>query len=356
MRILTRKIYMSILVCGLCLFTFFATTYAWVGILTESTFDKFQINLKVTDLLEYGVEISLTGEEGTFGSEVDQVELKKILLSNMGYNMDLLQSDEAINRAFSQSTLRCCSAELNADNTFSEFKDIDDRITKKYFKFDLYVSPVKTIDTADDSNYYLDVYLIGDLFEGTVRKVNLINKFVYPSDFVNNVVNGIQPNTIIKDNVNVDSSSACRLSIQKYNVVEKGKPEQYEDNSEILDCIIYQDGTETPTYDSVNDIYCFGGILEEKYNLALSIYNQKFPQKKKVLPDWALNRGDIIYSQDNLNQLVHSSNSQEKVSLSQMMKLTICFWFDGWDSDCFEVIDNSPVKINLNFTNNIIML
>ena len=32
------------------------------------------------------------------------------------------------------------------------------------------------------------------------------------------------------------------------------------------------------------------------------------------------------------------------------MKITVDFWFEGWDADCFEIINRSPVTLNLVFS------
>ena len=33
-----------------------------------------------------------------------------------------------------------------------------------------------------------------------------------------------------------------------------------------------------------------------------------------------------------------------------MVCFRVYFWFEGWDSDCFEIIDNKSVTVNLSFT------
>ncbi|MGM9970107.1 MAG: hypothetical protein ACI35S_06905 [Anaeroplasma sp.] len=353
MQKLLKKIYFSIIVTVLCFATLTVTTYAWVGIFTSSSFDNFTINLFSNEFREYGVEISLTGEEGTFGSTVDEIELKREILENYGMRMDYITTDQAVQKAFSELLLTTCSVKPNEDNSFNDFLDMYDNVTTKYIKFDVYISAYRAYDSGSTSEYLLDAYLTGNLFEGTKRSINLINEFTYPSDFINNVEDGIQGGTKIKNNVSVDSSSCTRIAIQKYNVVEKGHPEAYNDYSIINDYVIYQQGPNEPIYNPLTNIYSFGGILEEEYNLALFQYNQKFSHKRKNLPDWALLRNDIDFSANSYNQIIDSTNPNEKISTNDMMKLTIYFWFEGWDADCFEVIDNSPVTFNLNFTNNI---
>lgn len=345
-----RKIYLSIVVVVLCLITLSATTFAWVGIFTSSTFDKFDIKLNNSELEEYGIEISLTGEEGTFSNSVDIIELKKQILINFGTNMNYINTPEAINYAFKNLNMHQCTVKPNEDKTFPDFLDVYNQPTRRYFRFDLYISANQLYDSGVVSNYILDVYLTGDLLQGAVDQKNLINKFTYPSDFVNNVPNGIQPNTVISRNVKMNSANACRVAIQKYNVVEKYKPELYDEGSYVLDNIIYHVGTEEPTIDPETGIYCFGGILPDKYNLATYDWNTKFKDKFKFVPDWALNRGDILFDNTKANKIIDSKKVEEQITVESMMKMTIYFWIEGWDADCIDIIDLDTITMSLNFS------
>lgn len=350
MQSLVRKVYLSIMVTMLCLITLVTVTYAWVGFLSVSSFERFDINLEAQQLQEYGIEISLTGEDGTFGSSVDTIELKRVILKNIGYNNVDSMENNAVENAFNNLNLDQCSVRPNEDKTFPAFVNLEGKNTTKYFKFDLYLSAIHFYSEdsgIDPSTYLLNAYLKDNLLEGTVDTRNLINDFTYPSDFINPaLVNGIPAGTKINGRVSVDSASAVRVAIQKYNVVEKFKPEQYEEEEKVNDLIIYQGGTQYPTYDSVKNVYSFGGIMEDDENLALYDYNTKFNESKKV-PDWALNRGDKEYHEN--DQLISSTNELEKIGVNQMIKMTIYFWFEGWDSDCFDIIDRNPVTLNLVF-------
>ncbi len=352
MQTMIRKVYLSIMVSILCMITLVTATFAWIGFLDFSNFEKFEINLNGSELEEYGIEISLTGKDGTFGSSVNSIELKKAILKNWGYSEDILssKSDEEILSLYRNLNLDQCSVIPNADKSFPDFVDISNQITKNYFKFDLYVSAARTFDSGDVSEYYLDAYLKGNLLEGTKATRSMVNKYTYPSDFINSAPNAILANTEIHKNVTVDSSSACRVAIQKYSVVDKYHPEQYDLNSNINELIIYQGGSSMPTYDSDSKVYSFGGIMEDKYNLALYDYNMKYPEKAKTVPSQLLTRGDKEYKAN--DQIINSSKPEEKIGINQMMKMTIYFWFEGWDADCFEVIDCNPVTLNLNFSTN----
>lgn len=351
MQNIILKIYLSVMVCILCLITLFTSTFAWIGLLSVSSIENFTIDIEASKLEEYGVEISLTGEPDSFGTTVDVYELKKIILQNYGYSASSLETNEDIDKLFSKIVIDQCTVNPNDDNSFPDFVDMNNNPTKSYFKFDLYISTYQVFDN-DTTDYLLDVYLVGDLFEGTIRNRDLINGFTYPSNFINPEINGIQGGTSLKNNIAVDSASAARLAIQKYNVVEKYKPEQYEELSTINDLIIYQGGKQLPTYDEQKKLYSFGGILPDEYNLAVYDWNLKYPLQKKAVPEWAINRGDIFYDTSKSHQIIDSTNSNEKIGVNDMMKMTVYFWFEGWDADCFDVINKSPVSINLKFSVN----
>lgn len=351
-----RKVYLSIMVSILCMITLVTTTFAWIGFLDTSSFEKFDINLNSSELEEYGIEISLTGENGTFGSSVDSAELKKTILINMGYDASKLSTStnsdrQNVEKVFSNAYLAQCSSNPK-NNVFPEFKDFFNNVTKKYYKFDIYISAYRAFNDGSSSDFYLDAFLTGDLFQGTKDTRNLINEFTYPSSLVNNSINGIQPNTSLKNNITVDSSSACRVAIQKYSVAAKYDTAWYDVNNTPTDLIIYQGGSAMPTYDSKTGVYSFGGILEDEYNLALCDYNRKHPSDKKTVPSELLDRNDLEYNLNGGNQIIDSSKNEEKMGVDQMMKLTIYFWIEGWDSDCFDIINKNPITLNLNFSIN----
>ena len=350
MQNIIRKVYLSIMISILCMITLVTATFAWVGFLDNSSFEKFEIYLNGSELEEYGIEISLTGETGTFGSSVDMHELKTIILKNTGLkNVDYMSSKD-VEDTFNKMTLDQCTVIPNSDKSFPEFRDADNKVTKKYFKFDIYLSPFRAFEDENTTGneYLLNAYLKGDLLQGTKDKKNLINKFTYPSYFINNVNNALKGNDEVFKNVTVDSSSACRVAIQKYEIVDKYRVEAYNGSSTVQDLIIFQGGTAMPTYDKITGVYSFGGIMNDDCNLALYDYNMKYPNDRKRVPSELFSRGDIEYTPN--YQIIDSS--MEKIGINQMMKMTIYFWFEGWDADCFNVIDRKPVTLNLNFSTN----
>ena len=78
MRNFNKKMLISILTSVVVLITIVATTFAWVGIFTYANTDNFDFNLRVSELdVNYFLQISATGEEGSFGDEADSIEIKR---------------------------------------------------------------------------------------------------------------------------------------------------------------------------------------------------------------------------------------------------------------------------------------
>lgn len=348
MQSAVKKMYISILVLVLVLFTGVATTYAWVGILTHSNFEEFEVNIKSSNLREYGLELSLDGVN--FTTEIETIDIEKQILLNFGYTDAQLSTDEQVERLFSSFRMDQCTVKPNFENnTLSEFTTMKGSVTKRIFKFDLYISAFKVYETAITTDYKVDAFLHGDILQGTVGSYQLFNEFTYPSNFINNTGN-VTPGTTISK-MSVDSSYACRVAFQKYEVVEKYKPELYTEGSQINDLIIYQGGTQDPMHYPDNNVYSFGGILETPYNLAMAEHNY-YSNTNVQVPDWAIERGkkELEVNPQN-SQLVDSTNVDEQIGVDEMMKMTIYMWFEGWDSDCYFAIDRKPVTLNLNFSN-----
>ena len=337
--------------------TLVASTFAWVGIYSTSKWENFDVDLEVVDKLEeYGIEVSLTGLEGSFTSKIDQDELKRVILKNYGYAQEYLatQSNEDVRQLFSEITFDQASV-TPSNNELRQFYGIDGLPTSKIMKFDLYISAYKAEieSTISESEFCLDAYLKGDLFIGTKQTVAITNEFEYPTNFINPALNGIQGGTKVKDNLTVDSSSVVRCAFQKYQVVDKYHPDRYSSvSTKVNDLIIYQGGTQMPTYNPVTGVYSFGGCLSDEINLSTFDYNVRRDTGIKSIPDGVKNRGDIEYISTNLNQIVDSQKDDEKIHINQMMKMTVLFWFEGYDADCFAVVDRSPVKLNIQFVAN----
>ncbi len=372
-----NKFTMSILMVGLSLLTMVATTYAWVGLLSNSTLDNFNINVKqaTEDDSDYGIELSLTGEEGSFADDIDLIELKKqILMNTEMYNLNDLNTENKVNEAFRKHRMVQCSARLNTmDNHYIQrFSDMGDVSTKNYYKFDIYISIYKIGNETDyEATLALDLYLRNFVLSSDIVEFTPMTEIIFPSvnpsgkTYLGNpdVVNSLPLGTIIGENkLHMDPSSACRLSVQRHNVVDKYALDQYDRRDNIEDLHIYQNGTPYknpgtgkyeydkcyPTYDSETGVYDFGGILPDEYNYAQLYHNELMKNPVGVVSNEMLNRGDVIFADD--GDINHIIDTDDGVTTSKMVKFTFCFWFEGWDSDCYMAVDNKTVNVNLEFS------
>ena len=87
----------------------------------------------------------------------------------------------------------------------------------------------------------------------------------------------------------------------------------------------------------------------EQYYAGWQYWNQKVPTEIYETRGVESTTKDIKISRTN-NHIIDSENSNEKISVSKMMKITCYFWFEGWDADCFNAINLSPVEINIVFS------
>ena len=376
-----KKLYISILTSILVLLTTVATTFAWVGVFANSTFEEFNFNIKSSSLEEYGIEISLTGEENSFSNSISSIDIKRAILLNWGFTEQ--QIDQiGVNTLFSSLNMDQCTTVpvVNGNKLISlgDFTDMEGKTTKKLYQFDLYVSAIQYYDKGGTSDYNLDVYLEQGLFTGTTKSKLLINPFQYPVNFINPLTStdlpfGIDPiigSTIIKD-TKVNSKSIARVGFEKYDVVDKFHPEQYTDSSLPTSAVIYTgDDYEYPTYDSENDVYEFGTILDDNLNVAVGYYNSteyryavSGVKSISLLDNSADIYGGDVYNirgvgkvtadkvfSSKTNQLINSSIVDEQIGVNQMMKIKVSFWFEGWDSDCFNVLAGSPVTISISMS------
>ena len=260
---------MSILMVGLSLLTMVATTYAWVGLLSNSTLDQFNINVKqaTEDDADYGIEMSLTGEEGTFSDSIDLIELKKQILMNTGmYNLSNLDTENKVNEAFRRHRMVQCSAHLSSydHNYFERFTDMNNMTTKNYFMFDLYISLYRKDGVEDLGDQNLSIYLRQvendegrlEIIDSDVYSTNIINKLVYPSfnpSGRNILGNGIDFGQTIYGKVSVKTSTAARIAFQKFDPQPIGQTAWSYGN--LRDLKVFRTGTEFPSYNSTTGVY-----------------------------------------------------------------------------------------------------
>lgn len=355
-----RKIILSLSFLTLSLFTTIATTFAWVGITTNSTFDEFNIKLKTdNDHGDYGVQLSLTGLPNSFSDSLDSVSVKRQLLKNMGYNQNVIDnaSENSINATFAQQKLGQVTPqksvyypEIFQSKELQYFEGMDGHISKKYYWLDIYTTMYLT-NVAADSTQPLSLFLRESILSSDdIGSTSLLNEYTYPSSSITigtEAFNSSFLNKKFKGTINVNPASAARVCVQSFEPIELyniayTEPIKYK---------IYQYDDYMPSYDSVNNIYSFGGILPSKYNMAHQQYNMSHPgAEMNDVPDWQVNRGDITYKDSgNIGQICDKET--DNFTIGKMMKFRIYFWFEGWDSDCFEVIDNRNVSVNLSFSN-----
>ena len=355
-----RKIILTLSFFTLSLLTMVATTFAWVGITTTSTFDEFNIKLKVDDDHgDYGVQLSLDGRPGTFTDSLDDVSVKRQLLKNLGYRVNQIDnsSDEAINVLFAQQKLDQVTPQKNygypnifESNNVQPFENLDGNLSNKFFWLDIYATMYITSSTAD-SDVPLSLFLRESILSSNdVGSSILVNDYTYPSTPCYVGDNAFSSNFLSKKlsgRVKVNPASAARVCVQSF------KPVNLYDMSisEIIGYKLYQYDDVMPTYDNLNDIYSFGGILPGDYNMSFQQYNLMHPGAElSGVPEWQINRGDITYKDSgNVGQICNKDT--DGLFIGKMMKFRIYFWFEGWDSDCFEVIDNRNVNVNLSFSN-----
>ena len=144
-RVAIRKILISIFTIIVVIITTFATTYAWVGILTASSIEQFQLNFKTQEESNYSLLISTT-EDGLFKealSDEDYIDIKRQILKNMDKNVEMLNNQGIINE-YNNIKLEPISIDkgkITSDEFYLINKNTLNRIkTKKRLKFDLFLS------------------------------------------------------------------------------------------------------------------------------------------------------------------------------------------------------------------------
>lgn len=359
MRGTLKKFYISILTIMLIVFTMLATTYAWVGIYYHSSIEDFSLNLKTQKLNEdYYLSISSFDEEDTFFETTKLADLQRQIVKNRGSYSDYLDNDDALNDYFSKIKLNSVTTTKHGILN-DEFYELDKNTktsisvekSNSFFKFDVYLSLENRYDLEieESVNKTLDVYLenITNVLSSSITyDYRLTNDFTYPSNGIISTNIGM----ISKDDdIRINPSSTARVALAIYNPILRN--EKYEGTEIPKKIIIFQGGTDKPTYDSVNNVYSFGGILPEEYNLALNEYRKiyKIPSEKLQVPLDAINRGDLELIEGNEMLIEDDFGFGIVNGKKTKIKITVYFWFEGWDSDCFAIMNNKKVELNLVF-------
>lgn len=357
-----RKIYISLLTIITVIITMFATTYAWVGILSNSTFEKFELNIRANKLKNYNLLVS--GDDENYFESIPSAVIKKQILNNMGIdcNYDPYTQSQLIDDKFMKNNyMEQVTTYIRSDNTLDDFKympylnngDTTLKKTNKYFKFDIYLKVIPTSGVIENENS-ININLVLNNIENTITGTKSVgtllnaNHFSYaPSDNYN-VLNNI-PRTF-----SIDSSNAARFSLSIYNPISVA--DKYTTDLLPNKTLIYQGGSYEPSYN--DGIYNLGGILPEEDNFAIQELNSIYKVNIKM-DDKYLNRKDLecksensmIWKSPELNDSQNYLGIQNGIQTK--MKITVCFWFEGWDADCINFINKSNAILNLVFASDI---
>jgi len=392
MRGISKKMFISILTSVIVFVTMVATTFAWVGIFTYANTDSFQMNLKINKSSNYFLTISSFDavDNRDFGEDIPILDIQKQALNNWG-----IRADDSIPTSYIEAKYREKSqiepSTPNYDNngnivSFSRIANLSNGPVQffdsnQFIKFDIYLS-VNTLEGIDsettgvNSNVVLDEIsntLVGITNQYFLNVGNAIRTNRYaPSNFdwrkydahkrLTEVIEE-EGNISYKDTrfINVDSSSAARFALEIYNPIKL--TDTYTGNEVPVNTIIYQGGSALPTYDETTDTYSMGGILPEEYNFGLqeanSIYNKilHIPLKTKeneerVRTLTGSKKDNYIWeapNQSDVNTVDFNYLGVEN-GIQTKQKISIYFWFEGWDSDCTWAIDLKKVTMNLCFT------
>ncbi len=366
MRGISKKMFISILTSVIVFVTMVATTFAWVGIFTYANTDKISFNLKVTELDSYYyLTISDTGEKGTFSDEIPAIKAERQIVNNTYNNKYRDATDSVIHSIYSSSPLSNISALVKDDNTLdfyelnlgnSYYPSFND-ISSGYLKFDLYLSvDTKEGISSETTGIKANVMLnnIKNCLEGTKMYYRLVNHNQFselPSSSAYSILKDLPDSKIFY----INSKNAVRFSLSIYDPINID--DTYNDELPVK-TIIYQGGSQMPKYDSNEDIFDLGGILENDYNTAskelLSIRpNYNYITYYERLNDTILNRNDLELIED--NSVIWDRYVQEKYlgcvdGIQTKMKISVHLWFEGWDADCIKAIEEQPISLNLSFT------
>lgn len=356
MHVIMRKLYMSILASMLVLITTVVTTYAWAGIQDRATTEKFHINLDKNPEADYSLQISLDGIN--FSEFLSSIDIKRSILKNMEYSSEIDDlDDDNIVEIFEDLRLHSVSTQRKGNElgSFVYLEDIkepgyqydfyaEESLTAKrsHFEFDLYLSYKYKDDSqgATVINKKHSIYLANtnQILTGEDKTVSLSNPFQFKNHFPG----------IIFNSVTVNSASAARVAMFIYPTVDKGNVRDY-DGVFAKSLTIYQGGTSTPSF--YNGAYSFGGLLTAEDNIGFLQYNELHRPiiSDQLLDNFIINRGDEIPLASVSDKWIITED--DGLTVEKMIKIKIIMWVEGFDADCFKVISNLPIDLNLTFAN-----
>ena len=301
------------------------------------------------------------GELYGYNTDVDGI---RYALKHAGIDVN---NSSAINSYFA---MKAILKPVTTDKNLSYFKAIGDIRNRKtelstsnsYFKFDIYLTVDTYAPISSSTNINANVFfknienaLSGVICPGSLANGNHFKNMSVPSEY------SLLP-TLPESGLKINSADATRLAFAIYDPIDI---EQQYTTETPSNYIIYQRGTKYPSYSSASGLYSFGGILPEEYNIAAKEIEKLFgidsDELKSRLTADVLERmeSDKLMTQSNY----HIWQSPASISGTNYlgivgdvngytrtkMKITVYFWFEGWDADCLNFIDGKTASIGLIF-------
>lgn len=306
---------MSATLIVIFLATAVTTTYAWYAMSYVNDIDIFDFNADSVP----GLYISTDGIN--FKSELSSLEIKKAILEKRGTSTADM-TEEAINTSFKAIQLTSTSP-INYKSLDEGFYQLSDKSmvnSSSYLSFDIYL-------TTDKESSGVEVFF---------RKNEIItsqNQLCNLADYgFNDYIHPVFGN--ISRSINLNLANAYRIGITNYQLTDIASFS----TSAYADSKIYTQGSNEPTF--TNGVYSFGGISTTP-NLALDYFNREM-ETDYVLPDT-----DRIDYELNRNMII---SSDEGLTKSKMIKLTMYIWIEGWDPDCFDFLKGNEFQFSFSFT------
>ena len=368
MQVVFRKLYISILASVMILLTSIATTFAWVGMLTTSSLGSFDINLKVEDLdNEYFLTISSTGRSDDFSDHIPLKDIQNQIMDNMGIDCSgiIRDNDAAVNNHFGRNAVM---TPVTTDKNLTYFKEMEDITakktnlidSKKYYQFDVYLSVGTNLAVDNDTKINANVFFenIENALSGVVCSGHLVGENPFKDKIFSSPYT-ILP-TLPRYGMKINSEYAARLAFKIYEPIRIES--SYNENSPVKRIVIYQKGTKYPTYNNDTGLYCFGGILPEEYNLAIKEIEKLYGFNLDITND-AQERIEFDKFMTKDNYHVWESPADNDVNdtsgtnylgiyknVKTKLKISVYFWFEGWDADCLNFIDKQKVDLGISFS------
>lgn len=316
MRIITRKVYLSILTFALVLTSAVASSYAWITLNRTSYIDKLSFDIAG----EEGFAISVDGQE--FKSVISELEIKSAILRKKGLDTSKL-TEKQINSNFS-----LIKFEPITTNDLDKFTEIDGTtVSDAYVSFDIYFTSNKANLNGDG----IDVFFSDSkIISSNSKSFDLINP-------INIGFNDHVFGTKIPTKIKAAAENAARIAYVKYDACDINK---VEDSSSNPIKKIFSPGKAEHSI-SFDGVYNFGNI-DSVFNANIAYYNDLM--NTNILANIPKNRNDEILD---CQKIIASTDGLYQ---DKMIKVTYFVWLEGWDPDCFDPVSNQTVNIELKLT------